>query len=72
MISSPLMDKEYDRLVPDYDMYRNRKVPGVETPPIPIPGVTESKPRRMKVGIPALSTIDAPVLETLSEERTPG
>ena len=43
MISSPLMDKEYDRLVPDYDMYRNRKVPGVETPPIPIPGVDEMK-----------------------------
>jgi len=39
MISSPLMDKEYPRLVPDYDVYRSRKVPGVETPPIPIPGV---------------------------------
>jgi len=25
MISSPLMDKEYDRLVPDYDIYRQRK-----------------------------------------------
>lgn len=25
MISSPLMDGEYDRLVPDYDEYRNRK-----------------------------------------------
>jgi methylglyoxal synthase len=48
MISSPLMDKEYDRLVPDYDMYRNRKVPGVETPPIPIPGVDEVKTRRTK------------------------
>lgn len=30
MISSPLMDKEYNRLVPDYDDYRNRKIPGVE------------------------------------------
>ncbi len=29
VISSPLMDKEYDRLVPDYDAYRKRKVPGV-------------------------------------------
>lgn len=48
MISSPLMDKEYDRLVPDYDMYRHRKVPGVETPPIPIPGVNEGKAPRMK------------------------
>ena len=44
MISSPLMDKTYDRLVPDYDVYRNRKVPGVETPPLPIPGI-DPKPR---------------------------
>ncbi len=27
IISSPLMDREYDRLVPDYDAYRNRNVP---------------------------------------------
>lgn len=46
MISSPLMDEEYDRLVPDYDMYRNRKVPGVETAPIPIPGVNDMLPLR--------------------------
>jgi len=26
MISSPLMDGDYDRLVPDYDVYRNRKL----------------------------------------------
>ena len=26
MISSPLMDEEYDRLVPDYSEYRNRKI----------------------------------------------
>jgi len=26
MISSPLMDEEYDRLVPDYDSYRTRKI----------------------------------------------
>jgi hypothetical protein len=26
MISSPLMDGEYDRLVPDYDAYRNRPI----------------------------------------------
>jgi methylglyoxal synthase len=31
VISSPLMDKEYDRLVPDYDFYRKRSVPGVLT-----------------------------------------
>lgn len=41
IISSPLMDKTYDRLIPDYEIYRNRKVPGIETPPIPIPGVSE-------------------------------
>ncbi len=40
IISSPLMDAAYDRLVPDYDAYRNRKVPGVEVPALPIPGVT--------------------------------
>jgi methylglyoxal synthase len=28
MISSPLMDGDYDRLVPDYDVYRTRKLPG--------------------------------------------
>jgi methylglyoxal synthase len=26
MISSPLMDGEYDRLVPDYEVYRTRKI----------------------------------------------
>ena len=31
MISSPLMDSEYNRLVPDYDGYRNRKIPIAET-----------------------------------------
>jgi methylglyoxal synthase len=46
IISSPLMDKTYDRLIPDYDVYRNRAVPGVEAPPIPIPGVIETKKRR--------------------------
>lgn len=43
MVSSPLMDQSYARLVPDYDAYRNRKVPGVETPPLPIPGVNPVK-----------------------------
>ncbi len=28
MISSPLMDGEYDRLVPDYDAYRSRRIGG--------------------------------------------
>jgi hypothetical protein len=30
MISSPLMDGEYDRLVPDYEDYRTRRIPGTE------------------------------------------
>lgn len=30
MISSPLMDSEYHRLVPDYDVYRKRKIPVAE------------------------------------------
>jgi methylglyoxal synthase len=30
MISSPLMDGEYDRLVPDYDAYRHRPVAALE------------------------------------------
>ena len=29
MISSPFMDSEYSRLVPDYDWYRKRKIPGI-------------------------------------------
>src|SRR5512147_350831 len=33
MISSPLMDAEYDRLVQDYSVYRRRKVP-VEEPEV--------------------------------------
>ena len=46
VISSPLMDKTYDRLVPDYDSYRSRKVPGVEAPPIPVAGMPDTKKRR--------------------------
>jgi methylglyoxal synthase len=53
VISSPLMDKPYDRLVPDYDGYRTRKVPGVEAPPLPIAGITEKKRRAAE---PAPST----------------
>jgi hypothetical protein len=35
MISSPLMDGEYDRLVPDYDEYRNRMNAPEESPEEP-------------------------------------
>jgi methylglyoxal synthase len=31
MISSPLMDSEYQRLVPDYDGYRKREIRMTET-----------------------------------------
>lgn len=41
MISSPLMDKPYERMVPDYEVYRTRKVPGVDAPPIPIAGAAQ-------------------------------
>jgi methylglyoxal synthase len=27
MISSPLMDADYERIIPDYDQYRSRKIP---------------------------------------------
>jgi len=30
MISSPLMDDRYDRLVPDYDGYRSREISGAD------------------------------------------
>jgi methylglyoxal synthase len=33
MISSPLMDGEYDRLVPDYEAYRSRKIISPDAPP---------------------------------------
>lgn len=33
MISSPLMDEEYDRLVPDYEENRKRKLPSTELKP---------------------------------------
>src|SRR5690606_33603307 len=41
MISSPLMDEKYERLVPDYDMSGNRTAPGAETARIAAPGVHE-------------------------------
>ncbi len=31
MISSPLMDGEYSRLIPDYDEYRKRRLPAAES-----------------------------------------
>lgn len=45
VISSPLMDKPYDRLVPDYDAYRARKLPGFEVPP-PAPDRPEPTKKR--------------------------
>jgi hypothetical protein len=43
MISSPLMDKRYVRLVPDYDVYRSRALPtdsGDSSPPTDAPRKT--------------------------------
>ena len=33
MISSPLMDADYERLVPDYEGYLKRPIPGADIPP---------------------------------------
>lgn len=30
MISSPLMDSEYERIIPDYESYRKRSLPGID------------------------------------------
>jgi methylglyoxal synthase len=35
IISSPLMDSIYERIVPDYAEYRNRPVPGESASPVP-------------------------------------
>jgi methylglyoxal synthase len=43
MISSPLMDGEYDRLVPDYDEYRNRRIASAGTPE---PSMRDAEPDR--------------------------
>ena len=42
MISSPLMDGEYDRLVPDYEQYRVRKIDLGENPEPSLEGTEES------------------------------
>jgi len=42
MISSPLMDGEYDRLVPDYEQYRIRKIDLGENPELGLEGTQES------------------------------
>lgn len=48
VISSPLMDQTYDRLVPDYDFYRKRKVPGVESAPAtPVVAIEPPKPGKI-------------------------
>ena len=42
MISSPLMDGEYSRLIPDYDGYKKRKLPALESA-APSPAEQRSK-----------------------------
>jgi methylglyoxal synthase len=44
MISSPLMDGEYDRLVPDYDTYRHRPLPEAEEAAKPSKGQKLGRP----------------------------
>lgn len=46
VISSPLMDEPYDRLVADYDFYRKRKVPEAEPAPLTIVTIVDEKKRR--------------------------
>jgi methylglyoxal synthase len=46
MISSPLMDGEYDRLVPDYDEYRSRRIASTVTPE---PGRRDAPPDQTHV-----------------------
>lgn len=43
MISSPLMDEEYHRLLPDYDEYRTRKIDFGDTENKGLAGKTDSK-----------------------------
>ena len=49
MISSPLMDSAYDRLVPDYEAYRNRQIDRGEAP-----GQTEPAPEQVLAPTPVL------------------
>jgi methylglyoxal synthase len=42
MISSPLMDGEYERLVPDYEQYRVRKIDLSENPALGLEATKES------------------------------
>jgi methylglyoxal synthase len=43
IISSPLMDSIYERIVPDYAEYRNRAVPTEPVPPAPVLAVPAKK-----------------------------
>jgi methylglyoxal synthase len=43
MISSPLMDKRYLRLVPDYDVYRSRAIPESDSTKSAVPERAEIK-----------------------------
>jgi methylglyoxal synthase len=43
IISSPLMDSKYDRIVPDYSTYRNRRVPELQGAPSAAPAAAPAK-----------------------------
>jgi hypothetical protein len=56
MISSPLVDGDYEQLVPDYDVYRTRKIAGTWP-------ATDRTPRRAGViGMPAPTRFERPPL----------
>ena len=49
IISSPLMDQKYDRLVTDYSFYRNRAIPGADQLPVTdAPATSKSTPPGFK------------------------
>lgn len=45
MISSPLMDLPYSRIVPDYDVYRSRPIPPGDSAPPTVVGKNRPEPR---------------------------
>jgi methylglyoxal synthase len=65
MISSPLMDGEYDRLVPDYEKYRARKIDRGEAA-----GQAAGKPADQAVDEPAEKTAPNEVEAAVPENVT--
>ena len=68
MISSPLMDKRYQRLVPDYDVYRSRVIPAAE--PVK-PALPEATPARVVLAAPSKVSTLTPRLRFEFRVRLP-